>query len=72
MNANATKTPTLAAINAYAVSRYGHDVLTVDQTCAMWIAEHFGSFAAWKRIANARAKAGLGMTFPAFKSACWA
>jgi hypothetical protein len=74
MNATATKTTktTFAAMNTYCVSRYGYDLLKVEATVAMWVAEHFGSKANWKLIASRREKAGLYMPFPAFKSACWA
>ena len=71
MNTTATKT-TFAAMDAYCLSRYGCDLLNVEATVAMWVAEHFGSKANWKLISSRREKAGLYMPFPAFRSACWA
>lgn len=59
-------------MNAYCVARYGYDLLTVDPTCAMWVAEHFGGNANWSRIDAKRHRAGKHMPFPAFKSVCWA
>ncbi len=65
-------TQTFAAMNDYCVRRYGVDLLKVEATVAMWVAEHFGGFGNWKRIRTRREAAGKYMPFPAFGSPCWA
>lgn len=58
-------------MNAYCVANYGHGLLAVDSTCALWVAEHFGGRKNWETIRNARERAGKHMFFPAYGSICW-
>lgn len=74
MNTDVTQTAaakTFATMDAHCVSRYGHGLLTVEPTVAMWVAEHFGGFKNWKTIASRREKAGRYMAFPTFGSVCF-
>lgn len=67
----ATATKTFATMDKHCAARYGHGLLKVDATTAMWVAESFGGFDNWKAIARRREKAGLGMPFPTFGSVCF-
>lgn len=62
---------TISQINAYCVKTYGHKVTEVESTAAMWVAEHFGGWASWKKISSARNRVGRGTPFPEFGSPCW-
>jgi hypothetical protein len=63
---------TFNAMNTFCVSTYGRDLLTVDGTCAMWVAEKFGGRANWRKIYSRRDRIGKYMPHPAFNSVCWA
>ena len=62
--------PTLATLRAHCSKTYGADLLSVDPTCALWVAEAFGGWEAWVRVSRARNKVGKGTMFPAYGSAC--
>lgn len=50
---------------------YGAGLLEVDPTCALWVAEKIGTWAAWVAISSARNRVGKGTVFPEFGSACF-
>ena len=66
-----TTTATYSTMNAYCVATYGADLLTVPSVAAMWVAEHFGGRANWRKICAKRERAGKHMFHPTFKSVCW-
>jgi hypothetical protein len=56
-------------INQISATRYGYDALTIDQTAALWLAEHIFKETGknvYKRISNMRNKAGKGTAFPEY------
>jgi hypothetical protein len=59
-------------MDQYCTEKYGYGLTQVDSTCAMWVAEHFGGFANWKKIRTKREKLGKLMMSPTFQSPCWA
>ena len=67
-----TTAVTFKKMDQYCTEKYGYGLTQVDSTCAMWVAEHFGGFANWKKIRTKRAKLGLYMMSPTFQSPCWA
>ena len=61
----------IKTINEICKSTFGHDILTVDPTAALWVAEAIlekHGVNAYKRISNARNKIGKGTVFPTFES----
>ena len=55
---------------ALCLSRYGESLLDVDSTTALWVAEYFGGWENWRKIAAYRNRMGRGTASPAFGSVC--
>lgn len=64
----------MKTINEIAIKTYGYNAIEIDATAALWLAENILASTGknvFKKISNARWKAGKPTAFPSFGSALY-